>query len=435
MENKKIKLLFDMTFGSYMEEKTGMRGGIFFVTKNLLENFAQNPEISVTLYCDYKRQFYLESLLAKGFLPENCKIFDCKKSVGFLPSFISYLGYKYRKINGKDNIFKKAVRFFIFRFFHFYDRHKKISKRMVKNLKNFNVYFSPYEPVLPEVKLAKNVTSYLFLHDTIPIVMKELYQNYDVQNKWFDLIVKSIDRNSMYFANSEHTKKDFIKYVEAITPENIVVAPLGANENFYRETDKNKINKIKEKYGIPQDKKYLFSLCTLEPRKNLIFAIKNFIEFTKKNNINDFIFVLGGGSWHKVFYELEKSISNFDEYKDKILKIGYVEDEDLGILYSGAEMFVYPSFYEGFGMPILEAMQCGCPVICSNTSSMPEVIGDCGIMIDPRFDSDLISAFEKMYFDEDFRNSCREKGLARAKTFSWEKCASIIIEKIKSDLN
>ncbi|MBP3925511.1 glycosyltransferase family 4 protein [bacterium] len=434
MTDKKIKMIFDATHLSYMAEKNGMRSAIFFVTKNLLLEFCRNPELDIYLFCDYKRLEYLKKLVKDGNFPENCKILDTEKAVNPFMIFMAKIACVCRKENGKDNFIKKILRFFAFRCFHFFDEHKGISRRLISLFDKYDVYFSPYEPILPEVDRAK-IKSYLFLHDAIPLVLDGFYKENNFSRDWFKTLMKSLRAENTYFANSEHTKNDFIKYSPDITSKNIVVAPLGANENFYQEKNIEKIEKIKRKYKIPPDKKYLFSLCNLEPRKNLVFAVKNFIEFIKKNNVEDFIFVIGGGSWVKLVYHLEKYVENFDDFKDKILKIGYVDDEDLPILYSGAEMFVYPSFYEGFGMPILEAMQCGCPVICSNTSSMPEVIGDCGIMIDPKSDEDLISAFEKMYFDETFRNSCHEKGLERAKIFSWKKCADIIIEKIKSDLN
>ena len=107
----------------------------------------------------------------------------------------------------------------------------------------------------------------------------------------------------------------------------------------------------------------------------------------------------------------------------------------MSALYSGAEMFLFPSLYEGFGIPVLEAMKCGLPVICSNTTSLPEVIGDCGIKINPTSDQEMLSAMEKMYFDRDFREKCIEKGVERAKLFTWKKCVDVISETIKKDVN
>ena len=142
--------------------------------------------------------------------------------------------------------------------------------------------------------------------------------------------------------------------------------------------------------------------------------------------------MLGGGHWDKFLPQLEKEISDLSEYKDRILKIGYVDDEDLSPLFSGAEMFVYPSIYEGFGMPVLEAMQCGCPVITSNVSSLPEVIGEAGIQINPHSDSEMLAAYEKMYFDKNFREECSRKGIERAKQFSWKACVDKMLDVIKN---
>ena len=154
----------------------------------------------------------------------------------------------------------------------------------------------------------------------------------------------------------------------------------------------------------------------------------------KKNNIQDMIFVIGGAGWNELIEKLQKGIPNFDNYKHLLLKAGYVNDEDLAPLYSGAEWFVYTSQYEGFGLPPLEAMSCGCPVITSNNSSLPEVVGDAGIMIDWDSDEQHIQAYEKYYYDENYRKEMAQKGLERSKQFSWEKCANQMIEVMERNV-
>ena len=113
-----------------------------------------------------------------------------------------------------------------------------------------------------------------------------------------------------------------------------------------------------------------------------------------------------------------------------IVVVGFEYDVDLAALYSGAEWFVYTSQYEGFGMPPFEAMKCGCPVITSNNSSLPEVIGDAGIMIDWDSDEQHIAAYENYYNDKNLRDEMRKKGLARVKNFSWDKTADLIIKEM-----
>ena len=148
--------------------------------------------------------------------------------------------------------------------------------------------------------------------------------------------------------------------------------------------------------------------------------------FIKKNGINDLYLVLCGSGWDAFLPKLKKSMDYLGEFGKYIIKTGYADDEDVPVLYSGALWFVYTSQYEGFGLPPLEAMSCGCPVITSNNSSLPEVVGDAGIMIDYDSEEQHIEAFEKMYYDKSFRNSCIEKGLERAGKFSWDKCCGTI---------
>ena len=244
-------------------------------------------------------------------------------------------------------------------------------------------------------------------------------------------MVKDTNKEDFYFSISEATKRDFIKYVPTIDPGHITTTLLACNEAFRPEPEKTKASL--EKYNLPTDKKYIFSLCTLEPRKNLIRAAKTFIQFIEKHKINDLIFILGGGSWEGFIEKLEKEVPDFDKYRDKIIKAGYIDDEDLAPLYSGAEWFVYTSQYEGFGLPPLEAMSCGCAVITSNNSSLPEVVGDAGIMIDWDNEEEHVQAYEKYYFNPEIRNEYAQKGLERAKQFSWQKCTDEMVKVMKKE--
>ena len=144
------------------------------------------------------------------------------------------------------------------------------------------------------------------------------------------------------------------------------------------------------------------------------------------------VFVVGGGVWDEYASKYRTFLSKIPE--NLVINLGYVDDNYVYDLYENAMMLAAPSLYEGFGLPVLEAMNAGCPVITSNISSMPEVIGDCGIQINPQSDEEMIQAYEKMYFDDDFRALCRKKGFERAKEFSWKKCANIMYEQFCKDL-
>ena len=295
---------------------------------------------------------------------------------------------------------------------------------------NTDVFFSPIFKIPDVIRRYPNISCYSIIYDVIPLLFSKYFAG-NLHQDWFSQFIKDINSNDFYFSISDYTKLDFLKYFSNMDADKITTIPLSSNFDYKPNKDENKLSQVREKYNIPTDKKYLFSLCSLEPRKNLIRSVKTFIEFIKKNNIDDLVYVLGGGAWDGFIEKLEKEVPDYKNYTDKIIRAGYVDDEDLEVLYSNAQWFVYTSQYEGFGMPPLEAMKCGCPVITSNNSSLPEVVGDAGIMIDWDSDEQHIAAYEKYYTDEKYRKEMADKGLARSKLFSWEKTVDIILNKMQ----
>lgn len=187
------------------------------------------------------------------------------------------------------------------------------------------------------------------------------------------------------------------------------------------------IHNIRKQYGIP--KEYLLFVGSLEPRKNLALLVQALQRCRTKIPL-----VLAGweGWGDKDWMHAIKGSG----LENRIIMTGYVDDETLAHFYSGASAFVYPSIYEGFGLPILEAMACGCPVICSNAASMPEVAGDSAIQIDPNNPGDLTAAIDRIMADADLRRRLIEKGFARTGQFSWPKTAaatSAVFEKVISE--
>lgn len=421
---EKINILYDATVVCNILKKNSSRSGIFFVAYNVLLEFLKRDEFNIYLYADDGGK--LEYLIKNYQEFSSCKIYK----FSFCQNFYRYVSYKKIDSRLKSKTFLIRLLWEILAFLlKIFDN---IQKEYFVKIKDIDIYISPMKAVPKFIEKNKLIKKYTILHDTIPLIND--YRN-NVGHKWYYNLINSINSCDKYFANSIYTKQDFIEYVPKINPENITVIPLSTGKDYVKITDINYIEQVKSKYGIPLDKKYIFSLCNLDPRKNLIFSIKNFFKFVEKNNLDNFIFVLGGACWKDFENILNENIENLGDKKDKILKIGYVDDEDMSALYSGAEMFLFPSLYEGFGIPVLEAMKCGLPVICSNTTSLPEVIGDCGIKINPYSDSEMLSAMEKMYFDRDFREKCIIKGIERSKLFTWEKCVDVISETIKKDVN
>lgn len=374
MYNEKIKLAFDSTTLLWNIDKNSVnRSGLFFVAYNIAKLFLQNPEIEIYFYIQ-KRKYKLLKKCLKITFPNN-----------------------------KINIITENSKIWF----------------------DIDSFYSPLYSVPIFIEDMKHIKKYITLHDAIYNIFPELFNEKYIL--WYKLLLKSINKEDYYFSVSENTKIDFIKYAPQINPNNIFVVLLGIKDNLKPLT----INKeILKKYNI--NKRYIFSLCALNPRKNLIRIIRSFFKFLEKNNIDDMVFVLGGPDSEDF---LEKFNSEISEYKDKIIKIGYVADEDLPYLYSCAEWFVYTSQYEGFGLPPLEAMACGCPVIVSNNSSLPEVVGDAGILIDYASDEQHIEAYEKYYFNEEYRKEMVKKCLERSKLFSWDKCVNEMLKVMKNNLD
>ncbi|MDR2432350.1 MAG: glycosyltransferase family 4 protein [Puniceicoccales bacterium] len=162
-----------------------------------------------------------------------------------------------------------------------------------------------------------------------------------------------------------------------------------------------------------------------------IFTLRNFIGFIEKNHVDDLVFVIAGciDSDFEAFFDAE--MASLGENGIKIIRVGYVENGDLASLYSHAECCVFVSLHEGFGLPPLEAIQCGCPVIASNVTSLPEVVDDAGILIDPTDDESMVAAYEKVYCDEKLQKELSQKGLKRAKNSSWKACVDAMVQEFK----
>ncbi|MBT6048692.1 MAG: glycosyltransferase family 4 protein, partial [Candidatus Scalindua sp.] len=229
----------------------------------------------------------------------------------------------------------------------------------------------------------------------------------------------SIRKAKIIIADSYATKEDIIEYF-GIREEKIRVIHLGVESRF---RPINNVEDFRLKNNLPS--KMILNVGTLEPRKNVVSLIKAFRKLREMGFEDVKLVIAGNKGW--LYQEIFKEVGQ-SGLKQEILFLGVVRDKDLPLLYNCADIFVYPSLYEGFGLPPLEAMACGVPVITSNTSSLPEVIGDAGIMVDP---TDINSLCESMYIllkDKELWNRMRNMGLERSKLFSWDNTAEKILK-------
>jgi glycosyltransferase involved in cell wall biosynthesis len=212
--------------------------------------------------------------------------------------------------------------------------------------------------------------------------------------------------------------KNAIYSTYGIEQSRIVVTPEGVDETFLSKTDDNQFPIICQKYGIKVP--YLLYVGRLEPRKNIPMLIKAFSQL-QKERFQELSLVIGGAKdfgYDRIFKTVKAQ-----KIENKVSFIGKISQNDLPAILSGAKIFVYPTFYEGFGLPVLEAMACGTPVVTSNTSSLPEIVGDAGILVNP-FDIDsIVSGIHTLLSDNVLYNELRRRGIQRARMFSWQQCA------------
>jgi glycosyltransferase involved in cell wall biosynthesis len=204
------------------------------------------------------------------------------------------------------------------------------------------------------------------------------------------------------------------------------VTPLAASrELFHPCADPDRTRRALERYGIP-DAPYLLALSTLKPGKNFVTTIRAFAQLVMGERLGDLRLVLvgpRGWDYSAIFDAVRETVS----VRDRIHITGYVADADLAALYSGAMAFVFPSLYEGFGLPVLEAMQCGVPVVASNAGAIPEVVGDAGILVEPTDVDAFCGALLSIVQDTARRLELSAQAQARAESFTWEACAAATV--------
>lgn len=229
----------------------------------------------------------------------------------------------------------------------------------------------------------------------------------------------SIERADKIIAISEFTRKEIAAFFPA-AKDKVTVTPLGVSPDFSPRRDREEQERIQRKYGLPEE--YILFVGTLEPRKNLMSLLKAFELFREESTEHEPIRLVVAGMKGWLYDRTMTHIRKMPPGMDPIMT-GYVEDNDLPSLYSFAKMAVVPSFYEGFGLPCLEAMACGTPLICSNTSSLPEVVGDAAIQVSPTDSGEIAETMAALVADRALADKLSEKGRERAREFTWRRCA------------
>ena len=272
------------------------------------------------------------------------------------------------------------------------------------------MFFPDHTSSLWSTKIAQAIV----LHDLAPFAMPETFNSIRRLYKQ-RAIAHSIQAAKVILADSYATKAEALRYFPGIDRK-INVVHLGLECSIERVTNQEVLSTIRKRYAL-QDPFLLF-VGTLEARKNVLQIIKAFAQgrriFGWKHTL-----VLAGTRGYG-YQDIKRTIIE-EHVQTNVILTGYIRDEDLSSLYSLADIFIYPSLYEGFGFPPLEAMKCGCPVIVSNTTSMPEVVGDAGLYIDPYDETSITTQINCLIQDDFLKRNLIQKGKERSMQFTWEK--------------
>ena len=288
---------------------------------------------------------------------------------------------------------------------------KKVARKILLSYFNifsssFDFYWEPNFIPLKNIKAKKIVTS---VHDFSFILYKEFHPQERIEyfeNNFY----KNIVRSDRIICFTEFTKNEIINYLD-VEENKIKVIPHGIDHNLFKIYEDLKVS-----FELP--KKFIFSVGSIEPRKNLLGLLSAYNSLDDSYKKEYSLVLAGFKGW-----ENKEIMDIIEKNKEYIHYLGYISDEELAKTYNLALLFVYPSFYEGFGLPPLEAMACGTPVITSNVASLPEVGGNAVVYCDPYCVEDIKKKMELVLDDEDLQKQMIEKGLVRAKEFSWEKSA------------
>lgn len=297
--------------------------------------------------------------------------------------------------------------------------HHKVAKRLKSD--KIDLYWAPTSPIVPAIATVPTIMSIMDL-TTLLFPDKHL-----IKGRLVDMVFlkRAVNKTKRIICISKATERDLIAYAPKAKGKTEVIY-LGYDESFKRLDDKI-VKETLDKYKLKPG--YILSVGTLEPRKNIAKLIESYAQLDKQLQDKHPLVIVGKRGWfyEEIFAAIEKN-----KLKEKVKFLEYVPFSDLPAIYNGASVFVYPSLYEGFGLPPLEAMACGKPVIVTNVSSLPEVVGKAGILINLHNTKEIAERMEKLLTNNVLRKQYSGLAMKQAKKFSWQKCAKETLEIFNS---
>jgi glycosyltransferase involved in cell wall biosynthesis len=429
-----IRAAYDIRVFSNEFGRHDYKSGIYRETEEILHEFGRRDDIDLTLVNLNDKETFIAGSVKAGLVYANSD--SSLKSYKLVDSLGSRLNirklYDTVVIDRISEEFQKVPKFSprsvfirgVAKFLRDFDAY------FIFDANDFDIYHSTYHK-LPDVEITNNLPRVLTIQDLIPAVSPQFVGS--VLRESFQEILASINyEKDWVICISEHTRQEFCEYT-GMAPERTAVTPLAAADHFYPVNDPQRIANVRQRYNIPEGNYFLTLASHLAPHKNLDHLIHCFFQLLSEHPNLDINLVLAGSKRYKPGQTIESS--EFSQFNSRVVYTGYIDDEDLSAVYSGATAFIFPSLYEGFGLPPLEAMKCGTPVICSNATSLPEVVGDAGILINPKDEDALCQAMLNVLKDSSLLQELHQKGLVRAQQFSWANCAENTVDFYKKVIN
>lgn len=280
-----------------------------------------------------------------------------------------------------------------------------------------DVFHAPYF----DAPLAGGTPFIMTIHDLIHLIFPQ-YFNKKVRVYYQGVVKPAVRKSNKIIADSKSSKEDIVRILGVPESKVVVIYP-GVEEKFRPLADSDSAHNLCQRYSL--SKEIILFVGNMKPHKNLAGLMEAFARLRQDDGVDCQLVVIGEKDRH--FWQIQAKVQEL-KLQQEVVFTGLVAEDEMPLFYNAAEVLVLPSLYEGFGLPALEAMACGTPVVCSNTSSLPEVVGDAAILFNPKSIDEMTKAISRLLGDKSLKQKMVKEGLERAKLFSWKKTVQETVE-------